>query len=93
MTFELRTGGFYSLAQEDGSQRLFVPGFFDLAEPGFPTLPTRRTWTDAVVGLGARVASVTAEDLLSVDGLVPARAGAPQAVSMRDGTYRPPSAR
>ena len=55
MTFELRTGGFYSLAQEDGSQRLFVPGFFDLAEPGFPTLPTRRTWTEAVVGLGARV--------------------------------------
>jgi hypothetical protein len=88
VTFELRTGGFYSLAQEDGSQRLFVPGFFDLAEPGYPTLPTRRTWTDVVVGLGARVVSVTAEDLLSFDGLVPARAGAPQAVALRDGTYR-----
>ena len=88
VTFELRTGGFYSLAQEDGSQRLFVPGFFDLAEPGYPTLPTRRTWTDAVVGLGARVASVTAEELLPFEDLLPATAGAPQAVSMRDGTYQ-----
>ena len=89
VTFELRTGGFYSLAQDDGSQRLFVPGFFDLAEPGFPTLPTRRTWTNAVPGLGARVASVTARGpRCAFDGLVPPRAGAPQAVSMRDGTYQ-----
>jgi hypothetical protein len=88
VTFELRTGGFYSLSQDDGSHRLFVPGFFDLALPGFPALPTRRTWTDAVAGLGARVVSVTAEDLLSFDGLVPPRAGAPQAVAMNDGTYQ-----
>ncbi len=88
MTFELRTGGFYSYAQEDGSARLFVPGFFDLADPGYPSLPTRRTWTNAVVGLGARVASVTAEDLLAFDGLVPPRAGAPQAVALRDGSLR-----
>jgi hypothetical protein len=88
VTFELRTGGFYSLLQEDGSHRLFVPGFFDLAEPGFPTLPARRTWTEAVVGLGARIQSVSAEDLLSFDGLVPPRAGAPQAVSLRDGTFQ-----
>jgi hypothetical protein len=88
VTFELRTGGFYSLAQEDGSHRLFVPGFFDLAEPGHPTLPTRRTWTDAVPGLGARVQSVSAEELLSFDGLVPPRAGAPQAAAMADGTYQ-----
>jgi hypothetical protein len=88
VTFELRTGGFYSLAQEDGSHRLFVPGFFDLAEPGFPTLPTRRTWTNAVPGLGARVASVTPEDLLGFDGLLPATAGAPQGLAMRDGTFQ-----
>ncbi len=88
VTFELRTGGFYSFAQEDGSARLFVPGFFDLADPGYPSLPTRRTWTNAVVGLGARVASVTAEDLLAFDGLVPPRAGAPQAVALRDGSLR-----
>ena len=59
-----------------------------LAEPGFPTLPTRRAWTDAVVGLGARVGSVTAEDLVPFEGLLPPTAGAPQAVSMRDGTYQ-----
>ncbi len=88
VTFELRTGGFYSLPQEDGSHRLFVPGFFDLAEPGYPTLPTRRTWTDAVPGLGARVQSVSAEEIVSFDGLVPPRAGAPAAVTMHDGTYQ-----
>jgi CSLREA domain-containing protein len=88
VTFELRTGGFYSLARADGSSALFVPGFVERAEPGFPTLPTRRTWTEAVVGLGARVASVSAEDVVSFDGLLTPRAGAPQALTADDGTYR-----
>jgi hypothetical protein len=88
MTLELRTGGFYSLTQADGSTRLVIPGFFDLAEAGYPTLPAHRSWTDAIVGRGVRIGSVRARDLLAFDGLVPPVAGAPQASTTRDGTYR-----
>ncbi len=88
VTLELRTGGFYSQAQPDGSVRLHVPGFFDTADPGLPTLPVKRTWVDAVVGRGARIVSVRAGDVRAFPGLLPAPAGAPEALARPDGTYR-----
>ena len=69
VTLELVTGGFYSEEQEDGTSKLIVPGFFDHAEPGFPTVPTRRLWTDAVVGRGVELVSVEPSDLVTFPGL------------------------
>jgi hypothetical protein len=88
VTLELRTGGFYSLALPDGTVRLRVPGFFDTAEPGLPSVPVKRAWIDAVVGRGARVVSVRVGELGYFPGLPPQPAGAPEARARRDGTYR-----
>ncbi|HEX9710296.1 MAG TPA: hypothetical protein VGB42_10075, partial [Candidatus Thermoplasmatota archaeon] len=88
VTLELRTGGFYSQAQPDGSVRLYVPGFFDTAEAGLPALPVKRAWIDAVVGRGARVVAVQARELRSFARMQPVRAGAAEAVARPDGTYR-----
>jgi hypothetical protein len=88
VTLELRTGGFYSVAQTDGTSKLLVPGFFDHAEPGLPTVPTRRLWADAVVGRGVRLVSVEPSDLVSFPGLDVSLAGRPVAVAASDGTYR-----
>jgi hypothetical protein len=88
VTLELVTGGFYSVAQDDGTSKLLVPGFFDHAEPGFPTVPTRRLWTDAVVGRGVALVSVEPGDLATFSGLPVSLAGRPVAVAGRDGTYR-----
>jgi hypothetical protein len=88
VTLELRTGGFYSKAQPDGSQRLFVPGFLDAAEPGMPAVPVKRAWVETEVGRGVRVAWLKASDVQLFHGLLAARAGAPEARARRDGTYR-----
>jgi hypothetical protein len=88
VTLELRTGGFYSEEQPDGTSKLLVPGFFDHAEPGRPTIPTRRLWTDAVVGRGVKLVSVEPSETVSFSGLDVSLAGKPVAVSASDGTYR-----
>jgi hypothetical protein len=88
VTLELVTGGFYSQEQLDGSVRLRVPGFFDHAEPGRPTVPTRRVWTDAAVGRGVSVVSVEPSELQAFPGLRVALAGRPLALASPDGTYR-----
>ncbi len=59
VTFELLTGGFYAQEQADGTSRLHVPGFFSRIEPGLPSVPTKRLWTEATVGRGVRLLSVT----------------------------------
>jgi hypothetical protein len=87
VTVQLDTGGFYALAQPDGSFRLFVPGFFELSEPGLPSLPARRAWLDAVVGRGVRLGSVAPYDLVSYPRLRVVVAGAPQAV-VEGGNYK-----
>ena len=88
VTFELRTGGFYSLTASDGTTRLAVPGFVDLAEPGMPMLPLKRLWTPAVTGHGARVVSAQATDTLAFDGFRLPTAGEPALVEAADGTKR-----
>jgi hypothetical protein len=88
VTLELRTGGFYSQEQPDGTSKLLVPGFFDHAEPGLPTVPTRRLWADVVVGRGVELVSVEPSDLVSFPGLEVSLAGRPVAVAASDGTYR-----
>jgi hypothetical protein len=87
LTLELTTGGFYALALEDGTSRLHVPGFFDLADPGMTQIPTRRAWVEVPAGSNVRVVSVVPSQLVSFGGLRVARADAPQAVVER-GTYR-----
>ncbi len=89
LTLELVTGGFYSLPQADGTSRLFIPGFFDHTEPGMPPLPTRRLWTDAIVGRNVRVVSIQPRDLVSFPGLRLPVAGKPTAYTASDGTYQP----
>jgi hypothetical protein len=88
VTLELRTGGFFSEEQKDGTSKLIVPGFFDHAVPGRPTVPTRRLWVDAVVGRGVRLVSVEPSEVVSFSGLDVALAGRPVAVAASDGTYR-----
>jgi len=87
LTLELTTRGFYALTQADGSSRLHVPGFFDLAEPGLPQIPTRRAWLEVPAGSQVRVASAVPTDLVAFAALSVARAGAPQAI-VEKGTYR-----
>ena len=88
VTFEVRTGGFYALTASDGTTRLAVPGFVDLAEPGMPMLPLKRLWTPAVTGHGARVVSAQATDTLDFDGFRLPTAGEPALVEAADGTKR-----
>jgi hypothetical protein len=87
VTLELVTGGFYSEEQEDGASKLIVPGFFDHAEPGRPTVPTRRLWADAVVGRGVVLVSVEPSDLVVFPDLSVSLTGRPVAVTTREGTY------
>jgi hypothetical protein len=87
VTLELVTGGFYSEEQGDGTSKLVVPGFFDHAEPGRPTVPTRRLWTDAVVGRGVVLVSVEPSELVVFPDLSVSLAGRPVAVTTREGTY------
>ena len=88
VTFELRTGGFYSWTTEDGTSRIAIPGFMDLNEPGLPMLPTKRLWTPAVTGRGVRLASIQSSDEVSFDGMRLPRAGAPELVSLDSGAKR-----
>jgi hypothetical protein len=88
VTLELVTGGFYSVPRDGGSTKLLVPGFFDHDEPGRPSVPTRRLWTEVPVGRDVGVVSVEPSDFLSFDTLRVPLAGRPVAVGARDGTYR-----
>jgi len=87
VTLELSTGGFYTLAQADGSTLVHVPGFFELSEPGLPRVPTRRAWVEVPAGSQVRVASVVPSQLVTFGGLHVGRAGAPQAI-VEKGTYQ-----
>lgn len=85
---ELRTGGYYTQTQADGTLRYYVPGFFETTEPGLPAVPVKRAWVDAEVGRGVRVAWVRPTEEVSLANQRARRAGAPQARAERDGTYR-----
>jgi hypothetical protein len=81
---ELATPGFFALPQPDGSVHLEVPGFETLA--GAPAMPVRRTWVEALAGLGVRITSVQARDVVAFP-LRPSSEAAEMIVA-RDGTVR-----
>ena len=86
---ELRTGGFVVAREPSGSVRVLVPGFELPSDPKAPALPLRRVLLDAAVGLGVRLSSVQALDLVSYPGLRLAATGAAEMTVSRDGTVRP----
>ena len=87
---ELRTGGFFSRPNPDGTVEIAIPGFESTARPGAPDLPTRSTWIDAIAGRRALVTSVQALDTVVFSDLRPAPAGTPDVAISRDGaTVRP----
>ena len=89
---ELRTGGFYSTANGDGTVEIQVPSFEDTAAPGSPQIPTRRAWVEAVAGRGVHISSVQALDELAF-ALRPEAAPAPVLAVTQQGMVRPGRAR
>ena len=90
LLLELRTGGFYSRPNIDGTVDIEIPGFESTARPGAPDLPTRSTWMDAVAGRKVVLTSVEAQDTVSFSDLRPAPVGTPGIRVSRDGmTVRP----
>ena len=85
---ELTTGGFLAVAGEDGTVRFEIPGFEETSDPKGPAIPVRRAWVDAAVGRGVEIASVRAENVETIDGLVPAATSVPDLVATRLGTVR-----
>ena len=85
LVLELRTGGFRATPQGDGTMRLDVPGFEWDPPPGWPAVPSRLTWVDAMAGRKVEIASVRATDVVTYD-LRPTRARAPALVVAADGT-------
>jgi hypothetical protein len=86
---ELMTPGFYSVAEEDGSLRLEIPGFDSRSVPGAPAVPVLRTFVEAVAGRRVRILSVVASDEQRFHGLRLATAEAPELRVSHDGTLRP----
>jgi len=81
MTLELLTGGFYAEPHEDGSVRLSVPGFVEEHEAGFPAIPVKRVWLEAVVGRKVRLVSVRAEVVAAFSALRPTAAEIPEVIA------------
>jgi hypothetical protein len=67
LVLELRTGGFYAEAQEDGSVRISVPGFIQEET----TLPLKRVSVEAVAGRKVLLSSVRPMDVVSFSGMRP----------------------
>lgn len=74
---ELETGGFYAIADADGSVWLSIPGFEEADEPGAPSLPSRLAWLEAVVGRQVSLARVVGQDVQAFTGLRPGVTGEP----------------
>ena len=84
VVLELDTTGFVAVPQDDGTVRLVVPG---LDEHG-TSLPSKRTWVDALAGRNVEIVSVHALDVEAFDGLRPASAATPELVVSSEGTVR-----
>jgi hypothetical protein len=85
----LQTGGFWTLREDAGGVRVFVPGFEHPSNPEAPALPLRRALVEAVVGKQVQLVSAEAFDLRSFDGLRVSAVGARELAVGRDGTVRP----
>jgi hypothetical protein len=88
VVLELETGGFTAEPHEDGTVRLDVPGYDLTADAGFPSLPVRRTWVDAIAGRKVKLVSVEVLEEEGYEGLVPWDAGEPVVEVTRRGTVR-----
>jgi hypothetical protein len=84
---ELATGGFFAEPRPDGSVRLRIPDFEEVSEPGFPALPLKRAWVEAVAGRRVRVTGLRAEEL-EVFSLRPSPADAVELIATTRGTVR-----
>jgi len=90
LLFELQTGGFFTTTDaSSGRLRVEIPTFEPAADPQGPALPLKRVLLDALVGRGARIASVRSLELLSFPGLVPDAQGFSEMAVSFDGTVRP----
>jgi CSLREA domain-containing protein len=85
---ELETGGFFATTRSDGSVRLEVPGFEELALPGSPSVPVKRTWLEAFAGRGVRIASIRELEVTSYAGFRPASGGTPEVVALPGGVVQ-----
>ena len=88
VVLELRTEGFYAEPQEDGTVRITIPDFAELAEAGSPSIPVKRTWVEAVAGRKVKLVSVKAQEVEAFTSLRPSNAEMPEIVATRDGTVR-----
>ena len=88
VVLELETTGFYAEPQEDGTVRITIPDFAELAEAGSPSMPVKRTWVEALAGRKVELVSVTARDVEAFTSLRPSEAEMPEVVARRDGTVR-----
>jgi len=87
---ELQTGGFFTTTDaSSGRLRVEIPTFEPASDPQGPALPLKRVLLDALVGRGARIASVRSLELLSFPGLVPDAQGFSEMAVSFDGTVRP----
>lgn len=88
LVLELRTEGFFAEPQEDGSVRITAPDFFELAEPGSPSVPVKRSWVETLAGRHVELTSVRERGREVFDGLRPSDGELPEIVASRDGTVR-----
>lgn len=68
---ELRTEGVYAEPLEDGTVRITVPDFQEIAEAGAPEIPVSRRWLDVVAGRKVRLGPVRVEAVETLDGWRP----------------------
>jgi hypothetical protein len=87
-TVELRTGGFWTVAEAGGTVRVSVPGLEVPLGPGALALPVRRALVPAVSGRGVELVSVEGLEERRFARLRPSAAGRPEMVVSSDGTVR-----
>ena len=88
LVLELETGGFYADPQEDGTVRIWVPGYALTEDAGHPSLPVRRAWVEALAGRKVRLVSVESLEEEWYESLKPWYAGEPVVEMTRRGTVR-----
>ena len=88
VVLELLTEGFYAEPQDDGTVRITIPDFAELAEAGSPLVPVRRSWVEAIAGRKVKLVSVAARGVEAFTSLRPSDADMPEIVATRDGTVR-----
>jgi hypothetical protein len=87
VVLELVTGGFYAEPLDDGSVKIEVPGYELKMDPGYPSLPVKRSWVEAIAGRKVKLISVKAFEKETFEGLRPV-SGEPVVEASLEGTVR-----